>query len=317
MNTLLIFKKNGFKDYDVVLATSPEILPCLAIRKIAKKNKYFFVFDVRDIWPDVAFEMRSFTEKSPQSIIFNHVANALYKSASLITTVSSEKISKLKDKRACINKDIVLIENGFDERMLELESDEDTIKKMNLKDKNIVCFIGNVGFAQGLKKYIDLAKEYSLNESLRFLVVGKGSDKANVISYAHRVGADNVEFFDPISQRGIATLLRHAKISYVSLVSDSMIDSIPTKLYESLGFGCPTLLVACGSSRSLIDATQHGLYARPSSFSEIKETFGRLLKLLPSLESKKSYIAEYILNNYSRNRNSERFADILIQKLNV
>ena len=57
-NTIKLFKENNIIDYDYALATSPEILPCLAMLKISKAFRIKLILDVRDIWPDVLNEMK-------------------------------------------------------------------------------------------------------------------------------------------------------------------------------------------------------------------------------------------------------------------
>ena len=52
---------------DVVIATSPPVFAGLAGWRIARAKGAKFVYDVRDIWPDVAVEMGSFSRGGDQS----------------------------------------------------------------------------------------------------------------------------------------------------------------------------------------------------------------------------------------------------------
>ena len=61
-----IFK---IKKVDVVITTSPPPLISIFGYFIAKIKKAKLIYDVRDIWPDVAIEMGSFDEKSISSIV--------------------------------------------------------------------------------------------------------------------------------------------------------------------------------------------------------------------------------------------------------
>ena len=44
------------------------------------------------------------------------------------------------------------------------------------------------------------------------------------------------------------TILKHSQMSFVPLVNDKLKDSVPTKMFEALGVGCPVLLAAAGDS---------------------------------------------------------------------
>ena len=51
--------------FDVVVCTTPPLLLTTSAMKIAKSKSAKLVLDVRDVWPDVAYEMGSFTPGSP------------------------------------------------------------------------------------------------------------------------------------------------------------------------------------------------------------------------------------------------------------
>ena len=59
-----VFAALGAGKADVVISTSPPPLVSISGWLIAKLKRAKLVYDVRDIWPDVALEMGSFDEKS-------------------------------------------------------------------------------------------------------------------------------------------------------------------------------------------------------------------------------------------------------------
>ena len=81
---------------DVVITTSPPPLVSIAGWIIAKWKRAKLVYDVRDIWPDVALEMGSFTKESIYYKVFRAITRFMYKHADLITTVSPGKVEKIK-----------------------------------------------------------------------------------------------------------------------------------------------------------------------------------------------------------------------------
>ena len=124
---------------------------------IAKIKKAKLVYDVRDIWPDVAIEMESFDEKSLYYKVFKFIANFMYKHSDYITTVTPGKVKKIK-KYADSNNKVLYIPNGFDDNLINFAMEKFIIEKYELDKKFTIVYIGNVGLAQNLDALIELAK---------------------------------------------------------------------------------------------------------------------------------------------------------------
>ena len=82
---------------DVVITTSPPPLVSIPGWIIAKCKGVKLVYDVRDIWPDVALEMGSFAEGSIYCKVFRAITRFMYKHADWVTTVSPGKVEKIKN----------------------------------------------------------------------------------------------------------------------------------------------------------------------------------------------------------------------------
>ena len=91
-----VFSAIGAGKVDVVLTTSPPPLVSIPGWMIAKCKHAKLVYDVRDIWPDVALEMGSFTEDSLYCRIFKKITGFMYKHADIVTTVSPGKLRRSK-----------------------------------------------------------------------------------------------------------------------------------------------------------------------------------------------------------------------------
>lgn len=87
------------KKIDVVVTTSPPPLISIFGYAIAKCKKAKLVYDVRDIWPDVALEMESFKKESIYDKVFRLIADFMYKNSNIITTVTPRK--SRKNKKIC------------------------------------------------------------------------------------------------------------------------------------------------------------------------------------------------------------------------
>lgn len=296
---------NTMGAFDVVICSSPPLLLTSAAVKIAHKKKAKLVLDVRDVWPDVAYEMNSFTPDSLYGRFFEHIAKKSYKAADLVVSVSPGKVKKLKNRIA--NTRVILVSNGIDTSFIDYEEDLDLIKRLRLKEGPICVYVGNIGLAQGLSTILDIANR---RHNIRFLLFGDGADKAQLEQRVKTESINNVEFCGKIDGRGVCTVLRYASISYVPLVSSLLRDSIPTKMYEALACGCPVLLAAEGDAASLLSESGLGVHAAPEDSASLLIAFDQLLDH-PFSRTKRSSASAWIIANHSR----QKFAKTFVQEI--
>lgn len=293
----------GLGDFDIVVCTTPPLLLTSSAVKIARRKRARLVLDVRDIWPDVAYEMGSFAPASLYGRFFEHVARKAYAAADLVVSVSPGKVEKLSERVP--NGRVALVPNGIDEAFLDNEEDFALAGRLRLNDGPICVYVGNIGLAQGLGTLLDIA---SARPNTRFLLFGDGADKARLENQAKASGISNVEFCGTIDERGVYTVLRHAAISYAPLVSSRLRDSIPTKMYEALACGCPVMLAAEGDAADLLDECGLGVHAAPENPTALLAALDQLMEL-PYSDEERAAASEWVLENHSRQRFAKTFAE--------
>ena len=295
LNSLKASKK--FKNVDIVITTSPPALISVFGWIIAKRNHAKLVYDVRDIWPDVAWEMGSFKKTSLYSRIFEWNRNFMLMHSDLVLAVSRGKVQKLRGY--CSKADVIYITNGLDEKFLDNAENPDVIKKYNL-DKIYTCvYIGNIGLAQGLMQLLQIAKK-AKNMPVQFILFGSGVEESLLKQYVKENKLDKVIFPGRLPNDDMLTVLRHSGMSFVSLVNDNLKDSVPTKMFEALGAGCPVLLAASGEAAEILEESRLGIAVRPNDEEALWRGF------LSIYQNKDSYDKEYakrvILEKYSRQK---------------
>lgn len=297
-------KAMTIKNVDVVLTTAPPPLINKWGKRIAKFHKAKLVYDVRDIWPDVAWEMGALDRKSIYSRIFEGIRDKMLECSDLIIAVSPGKVEKLK--KYAPDKTILEITNGLDEEFLKNDEDRELVDKYMLDDVFTVCYMGNLGLAQGLKQLLRLAFKAQENDmNVQFLLFGSGAEEKILKDYVKEKGLNNVTFPGRIPNKHMFTVLKHSKISFVSLVNENLKDSVPTKMYEAIGVGCPVLLAASGDSAEILKKSGLGIAVEPNDDRAIWEAFSYMHDNINLYEAKKQYAMEYILSNYSRQKAAE------------
>ena len=296
LSSIRASKKIG--NVDIVITTSPPPLISLAGWWIAKKKKAKLVYDVRDIWPDVALEMGSFTEKSMYYYVFKWIAQFMYKHSDLILTVSNGKVEKIRGYVKDKNK-VVLCANGLDENFLKHTVDDEVIERYNMKNHFNCVYVGNIGLAQGLEQLLVLAEKIQ-DKNMQFLLFGEGAEKEKLQYLKEEKKLDNVHFLGNVYEKEVFNVLRNAQLSYIPLVNENLRDSIPTKTYEALGVGCPVLMVAEGDAVSLVEESKLGWNLSPTKLEELPKLFDAILDNFDEIFIHKKDAMENVKMKHSR-----------------
>lgn len=295
-------------NFDIVLCTTPPLLLTTSAISIAKKKNAKLILDVRDIWPDVAFEMGSFKPNSIYGHFFSHIATRGFKAADMVTTVSAGKVAKLSSRISKAGASVRLVPNGIDESFIDVSEDENIVDRFDLTNGTICSYVGNIGLAQGLGTLLDIAAE---RPNIRFLLFGTGADKRKLENRVLEDGITNVEFCGTVDAVGVYTVLKHSAMSYVPLVSSRLKDSIPTKLYECIACGCPVLLAAQGDSVELLEESGLGKHAAPEDPKGLLREFDALIERKYTKEEKEIASAR-MLSAHSRQKAARELAELLL-----
>lgn len=294
--------------FDIVIVTSPPLMLTISGISVASRMRAKLVFDVRDIWPDVAYEMGSFSESSIFGRVFTFLSNRAYKKASIITTVSKSKAAKLRTKLAPLDAaKIRLVPNGLDVSFLDQVERDDLIEKYELDENPPVVYVGNLGLAQGLSTLLMIAKQ---RPNIRFLLFGSGAEERLLAQIIDEEELNNVELCGRTDVQGVFTILTHARFAYVSLKNSNMVDSVPTKLFEALGCSCPVLLAAQGDSADILSESGLGISVPPENSEELLEAFDEMIDRRWS-EEQREFAREYVIRNHSRQAAAKTMSSIL------
>lgn len=299
---------------DVVLTTSPPALIGISGWVIAKIKRAKLVYDVRDIWPDVAWGMGKLERDSFVSKVFEWVRDFMLRHADLVTAVSPGKIERLK--AYVPQAKVSFITNGLDERFLDNVIVEDAVKEFKFKDNFSCVYIGNLGWAQGLMQLLTVAQR-AKEESLpaKFYLFGSGVEEDLLRSFAKEQGLDNVVFAGRLPNSTMYTVLKNADMSFVSLVNENLKDSVPTKLFEALGTGCPVLLASVGDSVDILNESRLGIAVYPNDSEGLWNAFKEIYEHHDDFIKNREYAKNIVLTKYSRQKAAEQLESELSELL--
>ena len=223
---------------DGVLAVSPPLTLALAGWAVAKKRKASFVFNVQDIYPDIAVDLGVLTGKRIVQAAYR-LERWSYNSADAVTVLSEglrENVSRKTDRPDKVR----VIPNFVDTDWIRPSDPANAYRReFGLEGKTVVMYAGNVGLSQGLDLVVDAAAALAYEEDLVFVINGSGTDRKDLEQKAR--GLVNVRFVDMQPAGRLPEVLAAADIHLVTLKRGLARSSVPSKTYSILAAGRPLL----------------------------------------------------------------------------
>ncbi|MEY2452951.1 MAG: colanic acid biosynthesis glycosyl transferase WcaI [Acidimicrobiaceae bacterium] len=223
---------------DAVLAMSPPLTLGLGGWVTARLWGAPFVFNIQDVFPDVAVELGVITNRS---II--GMASALerftYLRSDAVTVLSDDLrdnvVAKLRGNRP---ERVRVIPNFVDTQHIRPAPKENSYRaEFGLTGKTVVMYAGNVGFSQSLDLVLDAAAALADDPDLVFVINGGGAARADLERKA--AGARNVRFVDMQPKDRLPDVLAAADVHVVPLRRGLARSSVPSKMYSILAAGRP------------------------------------------------------------------------------
>ena len=223
---------------DGVLAMSPPLTLGLAGWSVARTRRVPFVFNIQDVFPDVAVELGMIT--NPTVI---KVASALerftYQRSDAVTVLSDDLhdnvVAKLRGRRP---ERVRVIPNFVDTERIRPATRENRYRaEHGLAGKTVVMYAGNVGFSQSLDLVLAAASALAHDPDVVFVINGGGSARPSLERQA--AGMANVRFVDAQPKERVPDVLAAADIHVVPLRRGLARASVPSKMYSILAAARP------------------------------------------------------------------------------
>jgi colanic acid biosynthesis glycosyl transferase WcaI len=223
---------------DAVLAMSPPLTVGLAGWVVARVRRAPFVFNIQDVFPDVAVELGLL--KNPSVIAAaSRLERFTYDRADAVTVLSDDLRDNVVAKvRAGNPAKVRVIPNFVDTEWIRpADRDNGYRREYGLTGKTVVMYAGNVGFSQSLDLVVDAATALAHEPDLVFVINGGGAARPDLERRA--AGLSNLRFVDMQPKARLPEVLAAADVHLVPLRRGLARASVPSKLYSILASGRP------------------------------------------------------------------------------
>ena len=250
---------------DLIIVQSPPLFDAFAARMLAWWKHCPFIFMVSDLWPEFPIQLGVLRNRSLIRLS-EWLEWSTYQRASLVWVVT-EWIRDILIKRGLPPERVFLLTNGVDTNKFRPLPQAQARAELGWDDRFTVLYAGTLGVTHGLMTILEAAEQIKNRDDIRFVLVGDGSDKADLIAEAQRRRLTNITFLDPLPHNLVPTLLAAGDVCLVHVRRVPMGEGIlPIKMFEAMACARPIVLALNGEARRIaVREANAAIYVQPEN----------------------------------------------------
>ena len=264
---------------DVIIGTCVHPLAVLSayVLSVFKESRFFF--EVTDLWPQTLVDMGALSRRNPITWGLRILEKFLYRKAQTIIVLwryADQYITSLgvsKDK-------IAWIPHGVDLSRYEALKQYDGASSKTFT----IMYLGGHTLSNALEVVLEAARvqQDGGRNNVRFVFVGEGAEKSNLMKLSQHLNLHNIEFRDQVPKNEIYKVMGEADAFILSL------RDIPlykygislNKLCDYLASGRPILYVG-SSSNNPVQQVKAGITVPPENPEALAQAITELVAMKP------------------------------------
>lgn len=202
----------------------------------------------------------------------------LYERADAIVSVT-HAFKKELIERGVDGSKIEVVLNGVDLSKYEpQDKDSELAKQYGLEGKFVAGYIGTHGMAHGLEHIVSVAERLQDHNDIRIVFAGGGAARQKVVDLVEQKGLGNVVLIDRQPKEMMPKLWSLCDVSLVPLINSDLFRTvIPSKIFECMGMGIPTIMsVPEGEATVIIRKTDSGIVVESENVEQIAASVEKL-----------------------------------------
>lgn len=272
------------KNVDLIYATSTPLsigIPALLIKIF---NKTPFIFEVRDLWPEVPIQMGAIKNSLVVKLL-NWFEKTIYDSASHIVALSPGMRDGVVKTGIAPSKVTMIPNMAKKDEFFERAKNWEVARTfgINTNHFNVVHF-GAMGIANGLEYVIKAAKvlkDWQIS-TIDFIFLGEGKTEPELKKKSEQEQLSNVKFLGKHPMKTVSEIVNLCDCSLVSFSDIPILyTNSPNKLFDSLSAGKPLVVNSAGWTKDMVEEHDCGVYVDPQKPEDLAKM---LLKMVENPE---------------------------------
>ncbi len=304
---------------DIIFASSTPLTIALPGVYAAKRLNVPFVFEVRDLWPEVPIKLGAI--RNPMAIwAARQLESMAYRSAAHIIALSPDMAAGVKAVNG--SRPVTVIPNFSDCSIIAGgggRKPELLPWAADMPPCPTILYAGTLGFVNHLEYLIEIANaSRRRGDILRFLIAGGGREEHLIRSRAEKYGLlkDSVFIIPPIPKDQVRHLFHEADLT-VSFVRNepALWANSANKVFDSFAAGKPIVINHEGWLADVIRAHEVGLVLPPDDPEVSARMLAELLSDRPRLGHYSANAARLAKDEFSLDGLVDKLESVLLSSL--
>lgn len=261
------------KGIDFVFATSTPLTIAIPGYILSRHHKAKFIFEVRDVWPDVPIELGVIKNKLLIKIL-KKFELFIYNKANHIIVASRGMLNNLLNKGVNRNKISVITNMANVKLFNSVRVNKDKEKNMLKLSDNFICIHpGAMGFVNGLDYLLDVAKKIGkIDTEVKFLLIGDGKERGHLLTRKNTENINNVIFLKSIPKTSIIKMIKSSDLGIMIVRNFKILeDNSANKFFDFLASGLPILINYAGWQKEELDLYKLGFSCSSTDYYDMVE----------------------------------------------
>jgi hypothetical protein len=240
------------KGDNVLLVTNPAFLIIL-VALIKQVKNFNLTILVHDVYPENLVPAGITTYDSAKYKVLNSLYNFSYRRANKLIVLGEDMRELLQKKisgNGVVFPSIEVITNWANPDIKPVEINKSEYYSLNLENKVVLGFCGNLGRLQGIIEFVLLFAKAD-NPNLSLILVGDGALKNDLAVMINEKKLDNIHLVGSRSRKEEINFLNACDIGLITLKEGMKGLGVPSKTYNLMAVGKPIFYV--GDRESEID----------------------------------------------------------------
>ena len=237
---ILKCKKNDL----IILVSNPPILVLYFNILNFFKNINFIIY-IYDIYPDVLVSKNVFHENHPLIKIWRKINKIVYHNSIAIFTLSESMKNLLVQEDSLLQKKIIVTYPWINNKLLKpiKKVDNPFLEKFTSINYFNILYSGNFGSSHDFSTLLNAALLLKSYKNIRFVFIGDGSKKQEIVKFIRLNNLQNVKIFDFQPENIFPFSIAISDISIVTIEEQFENLMIPSKLFSYLAIGSPIISI--------------------------------------------------------------------------
>ncbi len=239
--------KNG----DTVLFTTNPTFLVLILPIIKKINGFKLEILVHDVFPENLVPAGLINKDNYKYKLLNWIYSSGYNNLDRIIVLGQDMKNLILGKIGTSAINIEIISNWSDDNLFPIKNfNIGEYLGIDVEDKVVLTFSGNIGRVQGVLEFIDVIEKAD-NKNLILVIIGDGALRELVVNKIRNERISNVFYLGAKRRAEQNLFLNACHISLVTLINGMKGLGVPSKTYNYLAVGKPILFI--GDKDSEVD----------------------------------------------------------------